>query len=137
MADNVSILKQGYDAFARGDVPFVLSLFDPQIEWNEAEHFIYWNGAPVRGGQAIVNDVFARLPKDFDGFRIEIKRIINGGDTLVVEARYKATAKATGKPFDSQTVHVWDFNSSGKILKFQQYTDTFQAAQVTGITPKA
>ena len=136
MADNVTILKRGYEAFAKGDVPTVLGIFDPKIEWNEAEHVTYWPGGAFHGPQEIVNGVFARIPNDFDGFRIEIKRMVAAGDTILVEARYLGTAKATGKPLNAQVAHIWDFRD-GKVVKWQQYTDTWQFAQVTGITPKS
>ena len=58
MADNVTILRGGYEAFAKGDVPTVLGLFDAKVEWNEAEHVTYWTGAPFQGSQAVVNGVF-------------------------------------------------------------------------------
>ena len=136
MADNVTIVRGGYEAFAKGDVPTVLGLFDPKIEWNEAEHVIYWQGGAYHGPQEIVDGVFARIPNDFDGFQIEIRRMVASGDTVLVEARYRGTAKATGKPLDAQVAHVWDLRG-GKVVRLQQYTDTWQFAQVTGITPKS
>jgi uncharacterized protein len=136
MPDNVALLRKGYEAFAKGDVPTVLGLFDPKIEWNEAEHVTYWNGATLNGHQAVLNEVFSRIPHDFDNFRLEIRRMVGAGDTVLVEARYLATSKATGKPLDAQVAHVWDFRD-GKAVKFQQYTDTWQFAQVTGVTPKS
>ena len=39
---------------------------------------------------------------------------------------------ATGKPLDAQVTHIWDF-ANGKITRFQQYTDTWQFAQLTGV----
>src|SRR5262245_36195284 len=136
MADNVAILRTGYEAFAKGDLQTVLGLFDPNIEWNEAEHVTYWNGSTLHGTQAVVNEVFSRIPKDFDNFRIDIRRMVAAGDTVLVESRYRATAKATGKSLDAQVAHVWEFRD-GKAVKFQQYTDTWQFAQVTGVTPKS
>jgi ketosteroid isomerase-like protein len=136
MADNLAILQSGYDAFARGDVPAVLKLLDPKVEWNEAEHVTYWTGGSFQGPQDVVNGVFARIPQDFDGFRIEVRRMVAAGDTILVEARYRATAKATGTPLDAQVAHVWDFRD-GKIVRFQQYTDTWQFAQVTGTSPRS
>ena len=135
MADNVAMLRAGYDGFAKGDIQTVLALMDPKVEWNEAEHVTYWTGSPLHGPQAVVEQIFTRLPQDFDGFRIEIRRMVAAGDTVLVEARYRATVKATGKPLDAQVAHVWDFRA-GKIVKCQQYTDTWQFAQVTGVTPK-
>ena len=36
--------RRFYDALDRGDVPTVLSLLDPQVEWTEAERFPYYGG---------------------------------------------------------------------------------------------
>lgn len=136
MADNAALIKSIYDAFAKGDVPTVLGAMDPKIEWNEAEHFTYWNGGPFVGPDAIVAGVFARLGEDFDGFGVSVQRIVNGGDTVLAEVRYRGTVKKTGKAIDLQAAHVWDVRN-GKIVKFQQYADTWQTAQVTGVTPRA
>jgi ketosteroid isomerase-like protein len=136
MADSVAIVRGAYEAFAKGDVPHVLGVLDDKVEWSEAEHVTYWPGGPFAGRQAVVDGVFARLGQDFDGFRIDIRRIVGCGDTVLVEARYRATCKATGKPLDAQVAHVWDVRGD-KIVRFQQYTDTWQFAQVTGVTPGA
>ena len=135
MADNLSLIKTGYEAFAKGDMPTVLGLFDAKMEWYEPEHSIYWTGAPHVGPQSVLNHVFARLPKDFDGFHMDISRMVGSGDTVLVEGRFRGTGKATGKPLDAQFAHVWDLRD-GKTVRFQQYGDTWQFAQVTGFTPR-
>jgi hypothetical protein len=135
MADNVAIIRSAYGAFAKGDVPTVLGLFDPKIEWREAEHFPYWTGAPFVGADAIVQGVFARLRQDFDGFQVDVRRIVGAGDTVLAEVRYKGTGKTTKRPLDAQAAHVWDLRD-GKIVRFQQYVDTWHVSQVTGVVPK-
>ena len=134
MADNSTIIRGIYEALARGDIAAVLGALHERVEWNEAEHFTLWPGGPVIGPQAVLSQVIARLPQTVDGFSINVGRIVAAGDVVVVEARYTGTAKATGKPVDSQVAHVWDLRDS-KVVRFQQYTDTWQFAQATGITP--
>jgi len=134
MADNVKLVQGAYEAFAKGDVAAVLALLHEKVEWNEAEHITYWPGGPFVGPQAVLQGVFARIPQDFDGFRVDVRRIVGCGETVLVEARYRATVKATGKPLDAQVAHVWDFRD-GKVVRWQQYSDTWQFAQATGITP--
>jgi ketosteroid isomerase-like protein len=95
VSDNAAIIRGIYDAFLRGDITAVVAAMDEQIEWNEAEHVTYWRGIPFIGPHAVLTGVFARLPQDFDNFRIEIGRLVAAGDTVLVEARYRATAKAT------------------------------------------
>jgi ketosteroid isomerase-like protein len=84
----------------------------------------------------VLEGVLARIPQDFDGFSVEVERTLGCGDTVVVEARYRGTAKATGKPLNSQVAHVWDLRN-GKVVRWQQYTDTWQWADVTGVTPRS
>jgi uncharacterized protein len=134
MSDNATTVRGIYEAFARGDIMAVLAAFHEQIEWNEAEHFTYWPGSAFVGPQAVLDGVIARIPQDLDGFRMDVSRIVASGDTVLVEARYRATAKATGKPIDAQVAHVWDLRD-GKVVRFQQYTDTWQFAQATGVAP--
>ena len=136
MADNVELVRNVYEALAKGDIDTALGLMDDKIEWYEAEHVTYWSGAPFIGPQAVVKGVFARIPEDFDDFKVYITRVVGCGDTVLVEGRYRARAKATCKPLDVQVAHVWDFQH-GKAVRWQQYTDTWQVAQVTGITPKS
>jgi ketosteroid isomerase-like protein len=135
MADNVALVRTAYDAFAKGDVRAVLGLLDGKVEWYEAEHVTYWPGGPLVGPQAVLDGVFARIPQDFDNFKVDVHRIVGCGDTVLVEARYRAAVKATGKPLDVQVAHIWDFRD-GKVVRWQQYTDTWQFAQATGVTPK-
>jgi uncharacterized protein len=51
MADNVAIVREVYEAFARGDVNTVLNALSDSIEWHEAEHFTYWPGGPSSGNR--------------------------------------------------------------------------------------
>ena len=124
---NGDVIRGLYEAFGRGDVPTVLGKFDPAIEWLEAENFMYAAGNPFVGPGAVAQGVFMRIVSDVDGFTVVPQRITEGGDTVVVEGRYRGTMKATGIPVDAQFVHVWQL-AGGKIAKFQQYTDTKQWA---------
>jgi ketosteroid isomerase-like protein len=132
--DNVELIRGIYAAFEAGDVPGVLATFDPNIEWYEAEHNPYWPGKAFVGPQAIVEGVFARLLEDFDGFRVDVQRLVGCGQTVLAENRYGGTAKATGEPLDLQVAHVWDVRD-GKVVRWQQYCDTWELVRVLGVSP--
>lgn len=135
MGDRAEWVRGLYEAFARGDVPSVLAAFDPKIEWNEAEHVTFWPGSAFVGPEAVVEGVFMRIPETFgDTFRIEVGRLHECGDTVVMEGRYLGTVQATGTDLSAQVVHVWDLDGD-RIVRFQQYTDTWQFAEATGIQP--
>lgn len=128
---NVALVRGVYEAFAAGDVPGVLGRMSPDMVWNEAENFPYADGNPYRGPDAIVAGVFARLGGEWDGFAALPEEYLDAGDTVAVLGRYRGTFRATGKPLDAQFAHVWRV-ADGKAAAFQQYTDTLQAARVTG-----
>ncbi|HSE71091.1 MAG TPA: nuclear transport factor 2 family protein [Nocardioidaceae bacterium] len=126
------LVRDGYEALSRGDVQPILGMLDDQIEWNEAEHVTYWPGGAFTGPDAVLEGVFARIADDFDGFRVDVERISELGSTILVEARYRGTVRSTGRQLDAQVAHVWEFRD-GKAVRWQQYTDTWQFAEVTQV----
>ena len=128
---NVALIRAIYDAFAAGDIPGVVGRMSPDMVWNEAENFPYADGNPYRGPEAILGGVFGRLGAEWDGFAAVPDEFLDAGDTVVVLGRYRGTCKATGRALDAQLAHVWRV-ADGKAVRFQQYTDTLQAARVMG-----
>jgi ketosteroid isomerase-like protein len=129
---SADIVKGIYEAFGRGDVGAVLGALDPAIDWREADNFIYADGNPYIGPQHVAEGVFQRIVTDADGFTLQLDNVIDGGDTVVTEGRYRATMKKTGSPVDAQFAHVWQLRD-GKVVRFQQYTDTKQWAAAAGV----
>lgn len=129
---NVSLVKDLYEAFGRGDVPTVLGGMSPDIHWHEAEGNPYMpSGEAWVGPDAILNNLFVRLGTEWDGFAVHPKSFHDAGDSVIVEARYSGTYKATGKSMDAQVCHVWDVKD-GKLTRFQQYLDTAAFQDVMG-----
>jgi len=128
---NVDLVRAIYGAFAAGDVPGVISRMSPDIVWTEAENFPYADNNPYRGPDSILGGVFSRLAGEWDGFNAHPAEFLDSGDTVIVLGRYHGTYKATGRALDAQFAHVWRV-AEGKAAAFQQYTDTLQAARVTG-----
>lgn len=128
--ENIEIMQSFYAAISRGDVGTVLGLMDPQVEWNEAEHFLYADHSPYIGPNSILNGVFMRLMSDWEGFKAIPEEFIGMGDMVAVTGRYHGTYRETGKSVNAQLVHVYTVKD-GKLLKFQQYTDTAQFRDVT------
>jgi len=121
MASNLERIQGLYAAFAKGDVPAVLAVLDPSIEWTEAEGFPY--GGTYVGHQAVLGGVFMKLGTEWDGFSAVPGEFVSDGETVVALGEYSGTFKATGKHFRAPFAHVWKFRS-GAAVSFRQYTDT-------------
>lgn len=125
MGKEREIVKSLYDAFARGDASTVLGAMDPAIQWREADNFLYADGNPYVGPQAVAEGVFQRLGSNIENFAVVPEKLIDGGDIIVAEGRYRGKVKVTGKVVNAQFAHVWELRN-GKVVRFQQYTDTKQ-----------
>ena len=110
-----------YAAFGRGDVPTVLAALAPNISWTEAEGFPY--GGTYVGPDAVLQNVFAKLGSEWNGFAAVPHELIASADTVVALGEYSGTYKATGKSFNAPFAHVWKFGG-GRVISFRQHTDT-------------
>ncbi|MBK8315649.1 MAG: nuclear transport factor 2 family protein [Acidobacteria bacterium] len=118
---NLAAIQGAYAAFAKGDVPGVLGVLDPNIAWTEAEGFPY--GGTYNGPNAVLEGVFMKLGTEWEGFSAVPAEFIDGGDTIVALGKYSGKYRATGKSFEADFAHIWKFQD-GKVFRFIQYVDT-------------
>ena len=122
---NIQAIDSLYNAFSTGDIPNVLGLMHPKIEWNEAESNSLADGNPYIGQDAIVEGVFARIGANHEYFSLQDVKIYGmSGNMVLATLRYDAKVKATGKIYNAQAAHLWTLNDEGNITAFQQYIDT-------------
>jgi ketosteroid isomerase-like protein len=131
----VALVLGVYEGMAKGDPGPLVAAMHPKMEWNQAEHQTFWPGGPFVGPDAVVPGVFAPIGATFGPtFKVEPDRIYAIGDTVVMQGRYKGHVWATDTDLDVQTMHVWDVKD-GKLVKFQQHTDTWGFAEATDEVP--
>lgn len=129
--ENVNLVRRMYEAFGRGDIQTVMAALDPQVEWREAENFIYADGNPYVGHAAVLEGVFGRLGEEWEGFTVSPEGVLDAGDTAVGHGYYSGTYKKTGTRVRAQFAHFFTIRD-GKVSKFQQYTDTAQFQKAVG-----
>jgi ketosteroid isomerase-like protein len=122
---NKKTIEGMYEAFGRGDIPFVIGALDPGVEWWEAENFIYADKNPYVGPQAVLEGVFARIGKEWEWFTVTPKEVLDAGESVVGRGYYAGKFRQTGREVRAQFAHVFGFRN-GKVVTFQQYTDTAQ-----------
>jgi uncharacterized protein len=125
----IDTIKSGYAAFGRNDPSVLFGAMDPSISWNEAEGSPMAKGNPFVGPQKVGEGVFGTLLAAIDNFTAVPATYIDGGDHVVVVGRYGGAMKAGGARLDAAFCHVYQFRN-GKIVTFQQYTDTAQWARL-------
>jgi uncharacterized protein len=122
---NKKTIEEMYEAFGRGDIPFVIEALDRDVEWWEAENFIYADKNPYVGPQAVLEGVFARIGQEWEWFTVTPKEVLDAGESVVGRGYYAGKYRQTGREVRAQFAHVFEFKN-GKVVTFQQYTDTAQ-----------
>ena len=110
-----------YAAFARGDVPTVLTALDPQIVWIETEGGPF--GGRYSGPQAVLENVFGPLGAEWDDFALIPETVVCDGDHAAVLGTYTGRCRATGRDLTARFSHTWALHD-GRPERFEQITDT-------------
>lgn len=130
---NLEIVRRGYDAFGRGDINGLLTLFDDDIVWTSPGPPELPTAGTWRGRQQVA-EFFAAVDRVFEIQRFEPETFVAEGDRVIVLGSDTSRIKATGKVIDSAWAHAFTAKN-GKIVAFQEYIDTaavvaeLQAAQ--------
>ena len=128
--DNVSLLKNLYDAFGRGDISTVLALMSHEINWYEAESNPYMpSGEAWVGPDAVLNNLFMKLGADWDGFAVHPRTFRASDGAVTVEGRYSGTVKAGSYILNATT---GDKERVGRIVRLL----AAGAAEIRGIKPR-
>ena len=125
--ENITVIRGMYESFSKGDVTSVLGQMHQQIEWREAENFIYADRSPYRGPQAVLEGVFMRLASEWADFKVTPEEWLDAGNHIVVLGTYSGRHKESGREIRAQFAHIWGV-THGRVVRFQQYTDTKQFA---------
>jgi uncharacterized protein len=128
--NNVDFVKGLYAAFGTGDVPKVLGSMHPQIRWTQTAGYRIGGGVH-EGPQAVLANVFAKIPVDFESFSIDAERLLDAGNVVVMQGHYVAKGKGTGKSVRAAVVHVLEI-ADGKIVRFDQYVDSATINPILG-----
>jgi uncharacterized protein len=122
MSNAVETVRRFCDALGRGDVPGLMALMPPEVEWTEAERFPYYAGT-WRSPQAVIDGLLVPLGRDWIAFSATPTDYVAEGERVIAFGTYSGTYKATGRSFTAPFAHLWTVRHR-KIAGFVQYTDT-------------
>lgn len=118
---NLATVQAAYADFGRGDIPAVLAVMQPDIEWIEQEGGPY--AGRYVGPDAVATGVFARVPEDWSDFAVTPDEFLEAGDVVVVLGWFTGTHAATGRSLRARFAHVIRMKD-GLEASFEDITDT-------------
>jgi uncharacterized protein len=119
---NTKLIQSIYDGFKRRDLPAVLAVMAPDIDWVVPP----MNSVPIGGsrkGTQRVAEYFKQLGEMIDLQRFEITGIIAQGQQVAAVGRSSGLVRKTGKRLDDEFVHVWTIRD-GQVARLQNFLDT-------------
>lgn len=126
MRTNWQIVTDHYAASARQDIAGMMAEVSPEVAWTEMAGFPCagtWIGI-----DQVIDNVFSVLGSEWENYTFSLEQVIDGGDQLVGVGTYSGIHRKTGKAMQARVVHVWRL-AGGKIVGFEQFTDTLLVAQ--------
>jgi ketosteroid isomerase-like protein len=121
MRNNIQIVQELYEAFARKDSGLLRQLLHPDVEWIQCEGFP--GGDRRRGVAEVLDKVFGGLRSEWSDFRAIAEEYLDSGDKIVALGCYSGTHAVSGKSMSAVFAHVYDV-ADGKVTRFRQFTDT-------------
>ena len=123
---NTRTVESIYEAFGRGDIPFILGTLSETVEWEYGLNSTDVPWLQPRKGRAAVAAFFESLAAlDFRKFQVNW---VGGSDNIVVGlCDVEAVVRNTGKTFiEADEVHIWHFGEDGLVTRFRHRVDTYQ-----------
>lgn len=124
---NIELVRRVYRAFAVRDIPTILQVLATDVEWGEPAN-PFNPAAGTRHGHAGFMEWLQVGKESEEILVLEPRKFLADGDTVAVIGFTKCRVKATGKMYETDFVHVATVKD-GKITRFQEFFDTFAAAE--------
>jgi uncharacterized protein len=134
LGTNIQTVQKIYEAFGRGDVPAILELVSPNVEWEYA-----WSESPVPWlapgkGRDHVASFFGVVAKELEFQSFKVNHLLEGDGVVVALASLEAIVKRTKKKLiEIDEAHIWHFDERGQVKKFRHGADTLQHARALEI----
>lgn len=124
--ENVELVRRGFDAFARGDVPGLLEgVSDDLVMYRADPEGVYFHGK--EGLLAALAD----WVEGFDEFSMSTEEFVEAGDWVLVRVRQAARGRDSGVPVEGDYWFVQQVRD-GKVVRLDIYVDRDAAFAATG-----
>ena len=124
---NVALVRSLYEAFAARDVPRLLAMLSPHVEWAEPAN-PFNPAAGMRRGHAGFLEWLRIGDEAEEVLVLEPRDFLANARAVAVVGYARCRVRATGREYATEFVHLVTLEK-GKVKRFQEFFDTYAAAE--------
>jgi ketosteroid isomerase-like protein len=126
---NVEIVRDTIAAFNRGGVEAALEYFDPDLEWIGPPE---WLEDRIYRGHDGIRKIASVWTENFDEYRLDIDRVIDAGDHVVVLLYQRGRIKGSADQIEQPIGYDWEVRE-GKGTRVGVYFSWDEALKAVGL----
>lgn len=127
---NLDVVRAVVDAQQRRDWQAFRSLYDPDIEWEDASGL--WGDWGSRHGFDEVREAWLTWFEAFEHVDFEIEELVEAGDQVVAFIRASGRGRESGLPIEQRLPSVWTIRD-GRVVRVRGYREAGDALDAAGL----
>ena len=130
--ENVEIVRRGWDAWLRGDLPALFGSFDPEIVWDTG-NFHDWPESAYHGIDGVERFLREWLAV-WDGLEMEVEDVRAAPNERVVSlVLQRGTGRSSGLTMEMEMAQVATLRN-GKVTRIDNYENRAEALEAVGLS---
>jgi uncharacterized protein len=124
---NIALVRTLYQAFADRDIPSMLAVLSPTVEWGEPSNPLNPAGGTRHGHDGFLE--WVRIGNEAEEVLfLEPRDFLSNSESVAVVGFTRCRVRKTGKLYETDFVHLITLRD-GKVERFREFFDTFAAAE--------
>jgi ketosteroid isomerase-like protein len=122
LSEVIDRLRIAYEGFGRRDMDVILSVMDPDIEWDASDALAHTG---VYQGHDGVTEYIGSLSAAWDEFYLNPEQFTESGDGahVMVLGNVKGRLAADGQDVEARFAHVLQLDDAGKVTRLKVCLD--------------
>ena len=129
--ENVEVVREGWDAWIRGDLRGLFRQFDPNVVW-DTSHFHDWPESTYHGIEG-VERFLSEWSDVWDDYELHVEDIRAAPDGRVVSLiLQRGKGRSSGLAMEMKTAQVATLRD-GKVTRIDNYENRAEALEAAGL----
>jgi ketosteroid isomerase-like protein len=129
--DNVEVVRESWDAWARGDTRALFDFYDPEVEWDMTHSYV--PGMGVFHGHEGIRDFFRQWRTFFEEYYAEPEEFTDAGDRVIVRVRQGGRGRASSVNVEMPAYWQVYTLRDGRAVRVEIYREEEDARAAAGL----